>query len=117
MNYLKQLLILLLSYTSLQGMQQEYSRLIKATKNQALEKIRDLKEFINYTDRFDGTTPLLIAIEKGKEDVVNILLNLGANPNNPDNNLGISPLQEAINLWYESSLNMEQILITKANEK
>lgn len=78
-----------------------------AAKNGNLDKVRELissnPQLLNEKDN-KGNTPLHSAVSKGRNDVIDYLLNKGANPEIKNNN-GLTPIFQALDLSRSGSVN------------
>ncbi|KAJ5071113.1 serine/threonine-protein kinase tnni3k-related [Anaeramoeba ignava] len=85
----------------------EFFEAIWRNDNLAIKKLLDEGYDVNTKNEMDGKTPLHIAVQEGKNEVIKMLLEKGANPNECDV-YGATPLKIAVT---NSSRNITEILL------
>jgi hypothetical protein len=69
---------------------------------------------VNFTENYHRNTPLIIAAYHGLYGVVKLLLELGANPNK-QNNIGTTPLMQAVKTSLGNRLEITELLAPVTN--
>ena len=87
---------------------------IKDGKIQGVEKcINENHQILNSKSSL-GDTPLILAVKKGNIQIIKLLLNKGANPNEKDDENNWTPLYWAINnIYINNNYEIVEILIKK----